>query len=104
MFKQFSKSNIKGYWNNSNKRWSKDSSLDIMQKFAENYKGKVKVIDSKNGGAGSARNKGLDIATGEFIKFVDADDYLRLDILERMYTLAKENKIKLLENIKIHLK
>lgn len=74
---------------------SKDSSLDIMQKFAENYKDKVKIIDSKNSGAGSARNKGLDIATGEFIKFVDADDYLRLDILERMYALAKENKVKL---------
>ncbi len=74
---------------------SKDSSLDIMQKFANNYKDKVKVIDSKNEGAGSARNKGLDIATGEFIKFVDADDYLKLDILERMYTIAKENKVKL---------
>lgn len=74
---------------------STDSSLDIIQKFASKYQGKIKVIDSKNNGAGSARNKGLDIATGEFIKFVDADDYLKLDILERMYTLAKENKIKL---------
>ena len=37
-----------------------------MKKFEESYKGKVKVIDSKNGGAGSARNKGLDIATGEY--------------------------------------
>lgn len=74
---------------------SKDSSLDIMQRFADSYKGKVKIIDSKNNGAGSARNKGLDIATGEFIKFVDADDYLKLDILEKMYTIAKENNVKL---------
>ena len=74
---------------------SKDNSLDVMQKFAEIYKDKVKIIDSKNEGVGAARNKGLDIATGEFIKFVDADDYLKLDILERMYTAAKENNVKL---------
>lgn len=74
---------------------SKDSSLDIMKKFEHIHKDKVIVIDSKNEGAGAARNKGLDIATGEFIKFVDADDYLELDIIEKMYTLAKENNVKL---------
>ena len=74
---------------------STDNSLDVMERFAEKHKGQIKIIDSVNGGAGSARNKGLDIATGEFIKFVDADDYLKLDILETMYTIAKENKVKL---------
>jgi hypothetical protein len=33
----------------------------------------------------------LDNAIGEFIKFVEVDDYLRLDILDKMYTIAKEN-------------
>lgn len=74
---------------------STDNSLDVMERFAEKHKGQIKIIDSVNGGAGFARNKGLDIATGEFIKFVDADDYLKLDILETMYTIAKENNVKL---------
>lgn len=74
---------------------STDKSLDVMQKFEDTYKSKIKIIDSKNNGAGSARNRGLEIATGEFIKFVDADDYLKLDILEKMYKIAKENNVKL---------
>ena len=74
---------------------STDSSLDVMERFLDRHKGQIRIIDSVNGGAGAARNKGLDVATGEFIKFVDADDYLRLDILETMYTIAKEYNVKL---------
>ena len=74
---------------------STDSSLDIMQRFADMYKDKIKIIDSPNEGVGAARNKGLDMATGEFIKFVDADDYLSLNILGKMYNLAKENNVSL---------
>ena len=74
---------------------STDGSLELLDELSSKYKGKLKIFTKENGGAGSARNIGLDNASGEFIKFVDADDFLRLDILERMYTLAKENNVSL---------
>ncbi len=74
---------------------STDCSLDILDMLSHRYKGKLKVMDKENGGAGSARNLGLEYANGEFIKFVDADDYLNVDILEKMYTVAKENNMSL---------
>ena len=74
---------------------STDNSLEILEKLQSQYKNKLKVFDKENGGAGSARNIGIDNSNGEFIKFVDADDYLKLDILDRMYTLAKENNVSL---------
>lgn len=74
---------------------STDNSLKVLDDLSLKYKGKLKVFDKQNGGAGSARNIGLENASGEFIKFVDADDYLEVDILEKMYTIAKENKVSL---------
>lgn len=74
---------------------SKDNSLDIMQKFKNKYSDIFKIIDIPNSGVGTARNKALDIASGEFIKFLDADDYLELNILEKMYNIAKENNVSL---------
>lgn len=74
---------------------STDNSLILLDKLSETYKGKLKVFTKENGGAGSARNIGLEKANGEFIKFVDADDYLKVDILEKMYNIAKENNVSL---------
>lgn len=74
---------------------SQDNSSDILEQYKDNYQGKVKIIHTLNNGVGAARNKGLDLAGGEFVKFVDADDYLNLDILERMYIIAKENGVSL---------
>ncbi len=74
---------------------STDRSLDLLDKLSNKYKGKLKIFNKENGGAGSARNIGIENSSGEFIKFVDADDYLKLDILEKMYTIAKENNVSL---------
>lgn len=74
---------------------STDNSLNILDELSQKYKGKLKIFDKENGGAGSARNLGIENATGEFIKFVDADDYLKADILEKMYNIAKEHNVKL---------
>ena len=74
---------------------STDNSLNMLDELSLRYKGKLKIINKENGGAGSARNVGIENANGEFIKFVDADDYLRLDILETMYDIAKEHKVSL---------
>lgn len=74
---------------------STDNSLNLLDQLSLKYKGKLKIYEKENGGAGSARNLGIENANGEFIKFVDADDYLKVDILEKMYGIAKEHKVSL---------
>lgn len=54
---------------------SKDSTLSILKEYETNYP-LVKVIDKPNGGVSSARNKGLDVAKGDYIFFLDSDDYV----------------------------
>lgn len=53
---------------------SKDSTITILEKYQENYPGKVRLIKKRNGGPASARNKGIEAAKGEYIAFNDADD------------------------------
>ncbi len=52
---------------------------------------RIKVIHKKNGGVSSARNAGLDIACGEYIAFVDADDYISSNMLEKLANGATLN-------------
>lgn len=52
---------------------------------------RIKVIHKKNGGVSSARNAGLDIACGEYIAFVDADDYISSNMLEKLVNGATLN-------------
>ena len=54
---------------------STDSTLSILKEYEKNFQ-MVKVIDKKNGGVSSARNLGLDMAQGEYIFFLDSDDYV----------------------------
>ena len=65
---------------------SKDSSATIIDEY-ESSDNRVKAIHKVNGGCSSARNKGLDLAEGDLIAFVDADDVLD----KRMYELLIEN-------------
>lgn len=51
---------------------------------------RIKVIHKKNEGLGYARNSGLDIATGEYISFVDSDDFIAPTMLEKLYDTAKQ--------------
>lgn len=60
---------------------SPDNSLKICREFAEKD-GRIKVIDKENGGTHTARNKGLQMARGEYVMFMDPDDWLDLDTLE----------------------
>lgn len=53
---------------------------------------RVKVIHKTNGGLSSARNAGLDNATGEFVLFVDGDDYIELDLLEKTISVINKKK------------
>jgi glycosyltransferase involved in cell wall biosynthesis len=68
---------------------SVDSSLSICQKIAATDS-RIKVIDKKNGGVSSARNLGLDKSSGDFIAFVDSDDWISLNMYERMLSLMNQ--------------
>ncbi|MBQ9514338.1 MAG: glycosyltransferase family 2 protein [Clostridia bacterium] len=69
---------------------SKDNSLDILREYERNYPDKIIVLSKENGGQATARNMALKFATGEYIICIDADDYVDLSMLEKMYNKAKE--------------
>ncbi|MBR6690025.1 MAG: LicD family protein [Bacilli bacterium] len=67
---------------------STDNSQSIVDRFTKQYPNKVKSFIKKNGGLSDARNYGIKKASGEFIAFVDSDDYVDLDMYEKMYERA----------------
>jgi len=70
---------------------SSDHSQAIINKYCANYSF-VHGYKKENGGLGSARNFGLQVAKGEYIGFVDSDDYVNPDMYEKMYNAAIECK------------
>jgi len=68
---------------------SPDNCPQLCDKIALGDK-RVKVIHQKNAGVSAARNAGLDRASGSYIAFVDSDDYLELDMYERMMRIASK--------------
>ena len=69
---------------------SPDNSEKIIKEYSKKDK-RVVYIKKENGGQGSARNLGLKKARGEYISFIDSDDWIDNDMLESMYNKAKEN-------------
>lgn len=61
---------------------SPDNSMQIVEEFAQQYPGMIKMIHQKNTRQGGARNRGVREARGEYLVFIDSDDYVRLDMLE----------------------
>lgn len=71
---------------------SPDNSQNIIDSFVKDYPDIMFSYQKENGGLGSARNYGLQYAKGDYICFVDSDDWLDLDAIENMYNIAiKEN-------------
>ena len=62
---------------------STDNSLSILEKYSQKDK-RIKIINKPNGGLSSARNAGLEVATSEFISFLDSDDYLDTNTYEKI--------------------
>lgn len=69
---------------------SKDNSILIAKKFLENYPKKIVYLEKENGGLSDARNFGIPYAKGEYIAFLDSDDYVEKNMYEEMYNLAKK--------------
>lgn len=70
---------------------SNDNSLLICHEF-EKIDTRIKVIDKPNGGVSSARNAGLKLACGEYVGFVDSDDWIERDMYEKMYSAAEKHE------------
>jgi len=70
---------------------SVDNTREVIESYREKYPDMIKAFHVENSGAAAARNVGLENATGEYIGFVDSDDYVREDTYELLYNAAKEN-------------
>ena len=68
---------------------STDKSLDILKSY-ELKDSRIKVLSQNNTGPSCARNNGLKIAKGEYVGFVDSDDWIDLDFYEKLYITAKK--------------
>lgn len=66
---------------------STDGSAAVLARYAD----RVKVIEKENGGLGSARNAGLDAMTGDYVMFVDSDDWIPRDAIEVFSRAAQES-------------
>ena len=76
---------------------SKDRSIDIVNKFLKQYPEKIVYLEKENGGLSDARNFGIPHAKGEYIAFLDSDDYVEKDMYENMYELAKKEDSDMVE-------
>ena len=70
-----------------------DGSTDKTPEICEKYRGKyqnIRVLHKKNGGVGSSRNAGLAMATGDYVLFIDDDDWIEGNHIEELYNLLKK--------------
>lgn len=77
---------------------STDKSLEICEKY-KNKHSCIKIINKANGGLSSARNKGIEVAKGEYIFFVDSDDFLLGNYINEMYENCKKNNIDIFRGV-----
>ena len=71
---------------------SKDGSENILKEYATKDS-RIKIIEKKNGGLSSARNAGLDVASGEYCYFVDSDDWIELNTIEKLTDIILSNDV-----------
>ena len=76
---------------------SKDNSKNIVKSFEEKYPEKIVYLEKENGGLSDARNYAMPYAKGEYIAFLDSDDYVENDMYEKMYEIAQKENSDLVE-------
>lgn len=69
---------------------SMDNSLAILKEFASKDS-RIKIIDNQHQGVAKTRNTGIEQSTGEYIGFVDSDDYIDIDFFEKLYNSATKS-------------
>ena len=69
---------------------STDKSEQIIKKYQKKYNDKITYYSKKNEGQGVARNYAIKLAKGEFVTFVDSDDFIDISMCEKLYKKAKE--------------
>jgi glycosyltransferase involved in cell wall biosynthesis len=86
---------------------STNKSLDIVNEYADKYARRMAdgvrlvLITQKNKGAGIARNMGIKIAKGEYLGFVDSDDWIDLNYYEKLYAAAKQQQADLARTLQL---
>ncbi|HAZ0843431.1 TPA: glycosyltransferase, partial [Enterococcus faecium] len=69
---------------------SSDDTESICEKYVKDYEN-IKLITQNNMGVSEARNSGLRVATGNYVTFLDADDFVEADLYEKELQLIKDN-------------
>ena len=75
---------------------STDQSYEIALDYSRRYNN-FKLVSQKNSGLSSARNTGISLAKGEYLYFLDSDDYLEKNALEILYNTSQKNKLDVLK-------
>ncbi len=70
---------------------SSDQTFAMLREFESKYPERIRVFHKQNGGQGSARNLALQYAKGEYLGFVDSDDWVDAEMYEKMYQKAKDD-------------
>lgn len=89
---------------------STDRSLDILEKYKAQHSN-ITIINQENSGQSVARNKGIEVSTGDYIYFLDSDDYIELDTFEQLINAFNDKDVDLIrfsaeaftDNIKMNL-
>lgn len=74
---------------------SPDNSQDIIDKYSDKYKDKIKAFTKPNGGLSDARNYGLKKSKGEYIGFLDSDDFVEKTMYEKLYNKAMQKNFEI---------
>ena len=75
---------------------STDDSLNICRRYADLYSNTI-IIDKENGGLSDARNVGTKVATGDYIYYLDSDDWLAPNAIKSLYEFAIENNCEIVQ-------
>ena len=75
---------------------STDNSIDILKEFT-NIDNRIKVIDKENTGVSDTRNRGIEEASGDYIMFIDVDDYLEENMIKKIISVINKKDINLIK-------